>query len=388
MTAGCAQQHVDQRLSDLPDKKDEHALRAATRKLIRAVALEGKPGSFLAEPRIAAAEPVERRRRSERVPARGDQDPPRAPRKAATSQPPPASRRASRPRRSDQKHEIVEPSPTADEGSPGHCETIPGTRSFNPNTFTTPGDRDDRFSASVQPLDPGSRRMDCDGWCAHEDNHEVRATSFFAPRLSAGADLGLGGFPHLESREPLIAASEEIGVRQLQSGLLWIDPRADDHGPFGPVLAGADGLPARPTRRPPTPPERRTAELLHVTAGSSRRRERTLTELGALALPYGSSRFGRARARAGSARRQSGHDGVTRRCPRDGMSVGRLLGPGEPEARLRRVARRARPLRRAGTRGHDADAAVPGLRTHLAGCPACRDEHESLPALVGGDQAR
>jgi anti-sigma factor RsiW len=32
--------------------------------------------------------------------------------------------------------------------------------------------------------------------------------------------------------------------------------------------------------------------------------------------------------------------------------------------------------------GHDADARVPGMRAHLAGCPACREEHESLRALV------
>jgi hypothetical protein len=37
--------------------------------------------------------------------------------------------------------------------------------------------------------------------------------------------------------------------------------------------------------------------------------------------------------------------------------------------------------------GADADAAVPGLRAHLDGCPACREEHESLRALVGGEQA-
>ena len=37
--------------------------------------------------------------------------------------------------------------------------------------------------------------------------------------------------------------------------------------------------------------------------------------------------------------------------------------------------------------GADADAAVPGLRAHLDGCPACREEHESLYALVSGDQA-
>jgi hypothetical protein len=37
--------------------------------------------------------------------------------------------------------------------------------------------------------------------------------------------------------------------------------------------------------------------------------------------------------------------------------------------------------------GKDADAAIPGLRAHLDGCPACREEHASLLALVGGEQA-
>jgi hypothetical protein len=33
-------------------------------------------------------------------------------------------------------------------------------------------------------------------------------------------------------------------------------------------------------------------------------------------------------------------------------------------------------------RGADADARIPGMREHLAGCPACRDEHDSLQALL------
>ena len=37
--------------------------------------------------------------------------------------------------------------------------------------------------------------------------------------------------------------------------------------------------------------------------------------------------------------------------------------------------------------GADADLAVPGLRAHLEGCPACREEYESLRALVGGESA-
>jgi hypothetical protein len=38
--------------------------------------------------------------------------------------------------------------------------------------------------------------------------------------------------------------------------------------------------------------------------------------------------------------------------------------------------------------GEDADRHLPGLRTHLGGCPACREDHESLRALVAGDAER
>jgi predicted anti-sigma-YlaC factor YlaD len=33
--------------------------------------------------------------------------------------------------------------------------------------------------------------------------------------------------------------------------------------------------------------------------------------------------------------------------------------------------------------GAAADAAIPGMRAHLQGCPACREEHESLYELAG-----
>jgi len=36
--------------------------------------------------------------------------------------------------------------------------------------------------------------------------------------------------------------------------------------------------------------------------------------------------------------------------------------------------------------GRDADAAVPGMRTHLAACPACHEEYESLRTLVAGER--
>jgi anti-sigma factor RsiW len=34
----------------------------------------------------------------------------------------------------------------------------------------------------------------------------------------------------------------------------------------------------------------------------------------------------------------------------------------------------------------DAEAAIPGMRAHLEGCPACREDHESLKALVASTQ--
>jgi hypothetical protein len=35
--------------------------------------------------------------------------------------------------------------------------------------------------------------------------------------------------------------------------------------------------------------------------------------------------------------------------------------------------------------GDDAEAAVPGMQAHLEGCPACREEHESLRSLVASE---
>jgi anti-sigma factor RsiW len=32
--------------------------------------------------------------------------------------------------------------------------------------------------------------------------------------------------------------------------------------------------------------------------------------------------------------------------------------------------------------GEDADARLPGMSTHLAGCPACHEDHESLRELA------
>lgn len=37
--------------------------------------------------------------------------------------------------------------------------------------------------------------------------------------------------------------------------------------------------------------------------------------------------------------------------------------------------------------GSDADKAVPGMRAHLTGCPACRDDHDSLLVFLLADPA-
>jgi hypothetical protein len=66
--------------------------------------------------------------------------------------------------------------------------------------------------------------------------------------------------------------------------------------------------------------------------------------------------------------------------------LGRVLGPGEPEVGCDECFDKLDQYVELELQGADADAAVPGLRAHLAGCPACREEHESLRALVGGEQ--
>ena len=69
------------------------------------------------------------------------------------------------------------------------------------------------------------------------------------------------------------------------------------------------------------------------------------------------------------------------------QALGRLLGPRDPEIGCDECFEQIDRYVDLELAGADADAAVPGLRAHLEGCPACREEHESLRALVGGEQA-
>ena len=65
-------------------------------------------------------------------------------------------------------------------------------------------------------------------------------------------------------------------------------------------------------------------------------------------------------------------------------AISRLLGPAEPEVGCDECFAEIDRYVELELTGADADAAIPGLRAHLAGCPACREEHESLRALVAG----
>jgi hypothetical protein len=63
-----------------------------------------------------------------------------------------------------------------------------------------------------------------------------------------------------------------------------------------------------------------------------------------------------------------------------------LLGPNGPEISCEECFEQLDTYVELEVAGADADAAVPGMRAHLEGCPACHEDHESLLALVVDDQ--
>jgi hypothetical protein len=65
----------------------------------------------------------------------------------------------------------------------------------------------------------------------------------------------------------------------------------------------------------------------------------------------------------------------------------RLLGPGQPELGCEECFEQLNRYVDLELAGHDADAAIPGMQAHLVGCPACQEDHASLRAFVGGEQA-
>ena len=59
----------------------------------------------------------------------------------------------------------------------------------------------------------------------------------------------------------------------------------------------------------------------------------------------------------------------------------RLLGPPGPEVTCETCFEELDRYVELELAGADAEAAVPGMHAHLEGCPACREEHDSLLAL-------
>lgn len=62
--------------------------------------------------------------------------------------------------------------------------------------------------------------------------------------------------------------------------------------------------------------------------------------------------------------------------------LARLLGPGEAELGCEQCFEALDRYVDAYLAGADADRTVPGMRAHLAGCPACASEHADLLAFV------
>ena len=60
----------------------------------------------------------------------------------------------------------------------------------------------------------------------------------------------------------------------------------------------------------------------------------------------------------------------------------RVLGAAEPELSCEECFDALDRYVELELAGADADRVVPGLRTHLQGCPACREDHDSLLAYL------
>jgi hypothetical protein len=62
--------------------------------------------------------------------------------------------------------------------------------------------------------------------------------------------------------------------------------------------------------------------------------------------------------------------------------VRRLLGPAGPELGCDECFERLDHYVELELRGDGAEEAIPGMRAHLEGCPACHEDYQSLRALV------
>jgi hypothetical protein len=65
--------------------------------------------------------------------------------------------------------------------------------------------------------------------------------------------------------------------------------------------------------------------------------------------------------------------------------IARLLGPSGDEVTCEECFELLDEYVELELAGHEANARLPGMRAHLDGCPACREDHESLRDLAGRD---
>ena len=63
-------------------------------------------------------------------------------------------------------------------------------------------------------------------------------------------------------------------------------------------------------------------------------------------------------------------------------TIKRLLGPAEPEILCDECFEKLDEYVDLELQNRAADERVPGMRSHLEGCPACAEEYESLRALA------
>jgi hypothetical protein len=65
--------------------------------------------------------------------------------------------------------------------------------------------------------------------------------------------------------------------------------------------------------------------------------------------------------------------------------IDELLGPDGPELSCEACFEHLDEYVELELEGEDADGRIPGMREHLEGCPACREDHASLRDLVAQD---
>ena len=65
--------------------------------------------------------------------------------------------------------------------------------------------------------------------------------------------------------------------------------------------------------------------------------------------------------------------------------LARALGPDGPELSCEECFAQLDRYVELELAGADADGSVPGMRAHLAGCPACEEDHSSLLSLLGSE---